>query len=293
MARSHDAERGPSSQKSAGAVPARLRAAVREDPRRPITAISTLAMEHRGVFAAGFLAFVAAVACCWCRSWAANFFPAVDAGEISPACPRARSARASRKPRRCSTISRTASARSSRPIELGSIVDNIGLPVSGTNRAYLNTGSVGPEDGDILISLNENHAPTADYVKQLRTVLPQSFPGLDLLLPARRYRQPDSEFRLARADRCAGRRARQGQGRSLCHRAAPAHRRHSRRRRCAAAAILALSGIRRRCGPHPRRRSSASPSATSPTAWWSIWRAASRSRRPSGSIPRTAFPIPS
>ena len=36
---------------------------------------------------------------------------------------------------------------------------------------------MGPEDGDILISLNENHSPTAGYVKNLRTVLPQSFPG--------------------------------------------------------------------------------------------------------------------
>jgi multidrug efflux pump subunit AcrB len=57
------------------------------------------------------------------------------------------------------------------------MVDNIGLPVSGQNRAYLNTGGVGPEDGDILISLRENHAPTAGYIKTLRTVLPRRFPG--------------------------------------------------------------------------------------------------------------------
>jgi multidrug efflux pump subunit AcrB len=63
------------------------------------------------------------------------------------------------------------------PDELDSMVDNIGLPVSGTNRAYLNTGGVGPEDGDILITLKEGHAATADYVKALRMVLPQSFPG--------------------------------------------------------------------------------------------------------------------
>ena len=43
--------------------------------------------------------------------------------------------------------------------DLGSIVDNIGLPVSGTNRAYLNTGGVGPEDGDILITLKKGIAP--------------------------------------------------------------------------------------------------------------------------------------
>jgi multidrug efflux pump subunit AcrB len=69
--------------------------------------------------------------------------------------------------------------------ELTAIVDNIGLPVSGLNRAYLNTGGVGPEDGDILITLNNDHHPTAGYVKTLRSVLAQSFPGSEFsFLPA-------------------------------------------------------------------------------------------------------------
>jgi multidrug efflux pump subunit AcrB len=64
-------------------------------------------------------------------------------------------------------------------------VDNIGLPYSGINMAYQNTGTIGPEDGDALISLKEDHAPTADYVKRLRTVLPQKFPGATFsFLPA-------------------------------------------------------------------------------------------------------------
>jgi multidrug efflux pump subunit AcrB len=63
------------------------------------------------------------------------------------------------------------------PNQLTTIVDNIGLPVSGLNRAYLNTGGIGPEDGDILISLAPGHAATAGYVKTLRSVLPRSFPG--------------------------------------------------------------------------------------------------------------------
>jgi len=69
--------------------------------------------------------------------------------------------------------------------ELGTIVDNIGLPVSGLNRAYLNTGGVGPEDGDILVSLNDNHKPTAGYVRMLRTSLMRTFPGSEFaFLPA-------------------------------------------------------------------------------------------------------------
>ena len=103
------------------------------------------------------------------------------------------------------------------PRDLDSIVDNIGLPVSGTNRAYLNTGGIGPEDGDILITLKKGHRATAGYVKDLRTALPQIFPGFDFRLPARRYRQPDLELRLARADRCAGLRPRQAGRAALCH----------------------------------------------------------------------------
>jgi multidrug efflux pump subunit AcrB len=71
------------------------------------------------------------------------------------------------------------------PHELDNIVDNIGLPFSGINMAYQNTGTIGPEDGDALISLREDHAPTADYIKRLRTMLPQKFPGVTFsFLPA-------------------------------------------------------------------------------------------------------------
>jgi multidrug efflux pump subunit AcrB len=63
------------------------------------------------------------------------------------------------------------------PDQLVSIVDNIGLPVSGINRAYSNTGGVGPQDGDILVTLSKDHAPTAKYVRALRSALPEAFPG--------------------------------------------------------------------------------------------------------------------
>ncbi len=71
------------------------------------------------------------------------------------------------------------------PAQLDNIVDNIGLPYSGINMAYQNTGTIGPEDGDALITLKEDHSPTASFIKQLRTVLPQKFPGATFsFLPA-------------------------------------------------------------------------------------------------------------
>jgi multidrug efflux pump subunit AcrB len=69
--------------------------------------------------------------------------------------------------------------------ELAGIVDNIGLSVSGINMAYNNSGTIGVEDADILISLKPNHAPTADYVKTMREQLPRQFPGTSFaFLPA-------------------------------------------------------------------------------------------------------------
>ena len=41
------------------------------------------------------------------------------------------------------------------------MLDNIGLPYSGINIALSDSATVGPMDGEILISLNEKHTPTA------------------------------------------------------------------------------------------------------------------------------------
>jgi multidrug efflux pump subunit AcrB len=58
------------------------------------------------------------------------------------------------------------------------ILDNIGLPYSGINIALSDTATVGPMDGEILISLKPKHSPTADLTAMLRTQLPRRFPGL-------------------------------------------------------------------------------------------------------------------
>jgi multidrug efflux pump subunit AcrB len=61
--------------------------------------------------------------------------------------------------------------------ELGGILDNIGLPTSGINLSYSNSGTIGNADADILGSLQTKHHPTADYVAHLREELPKRFPG--------------------------------------------------------------------------------------------------------------------
>jgi multidrug efflux pump subunit AcrB len=58
------------------------------------------------------------------------------------------------------------------------ILDNIGLPYSGINIALSDSATVGPMDGEILISLKEKHTPTAQHVADLRNELPKQFPEL-------------------------------------------------------------------------------------------------------------------
>ena len=61
--------------------------------------------------------------------------------------------------------------------ELKGILDNIGLPVSGINLSYSDSGTTGPADADIMVSLNEGHRPTDEYIHTLRLRLNQQFPG--------------------------------------------------------------------------------------------------------------------
>jgi multidrug efflux pump subunit AcrB len=56
------------------------------------------------------------------------------------------------------------------------VVDNIGLPARLYNLAFADGSTIGINDGIILVSLKDGHAPTADYIRKLRTALPAAFP---------------------------------------------------------------------------------------------------------------------
>jgi len=113
-----------------------------------------------------------------------NFFPTVDSGQILMHVRAQPGTRIEETARLFDQIEQT--VRQTVPADqLDNIVDNIGLPFSGINMAYQNTGTIGPGDGDALISLKEDHAPTASYIRQLRTILPEKFPGTTFaFLPA-------------------------------------------------------------------------------------------------------------
>jgi multidrug efflux pump subunit AcrB len=57
--------------------------------------------------------------------------------------------------------------------QVSNIVDNCGLPVSGTNEAYNATGTIGPQDCDVTISLKNQASPVDQYRSELRRELPR------------------------------------------------------------------------------------------------------------------------
>jgi CzcA family heavy metal efflux pump len=142
-----------------------------------------MALEHRRVFVIGFLVVILA-SFGLAPFLGSNFFPSVDSGQITLHV----------RPQ-VGTRIEDASAmfgdienqirQTIPPGEVSSIVDNIGLPTSAINTVYNNSGLIGYQDGDIFVSLNEKHHPTAAYVRKLRETLPAAFPGATFsFLPA-------------------------------------------------------------------------------------------------------------
>lgn len=136
----------------------------------------TMAMAHRRGFVTAFMLFVVA-SFALVPFLGRNFFPSVDAGRIMIHF------RAQPGTRVEETVAVSARIQDAirqviPPHELALVVDNVGMPFSSINMTYNNTGTIGTADGDIQITLEEDHEPTADYVRKLREELPKRFPGM-------------------------------------------------------------------------------------------------------------------
>jgi multidrug efflux pump subunit AcrB len=62
--------------------------------------------------------------------------------------------------------------------DLDLVVDDIGVPQRPYNLAFTDGSTINVNDGTVLISLKEGHAPTADYVRRLRQAFPAAFPSV-------------------------------------------------------------------------------------------------------------------
>ena len=143
----------------------------------------SLAMQRRPVFVIGFLGFVAA-SFLLVPFLGRNFFPSVDAGQILMHVRTQVGTRVEESANQFADVQK-AIRKIIPPGEIETLVDNIGMPISGINMTYNNTGVIGPQDGDIQIKLKEGHRPTDEYVQALREQLPRAFPGMTFaFLPA-------------------------------------------------------------------------------------------------------------
>ncbi|WP_168791192.1 efflux RND transporter permease subunit [Paraburkholderia aromaticivorans] len=107
-----------------------------------------------------------------------DFFPSVDAGDIRLHMRAPTGTRIEETARLADQVENV--IREVVPQkELGTILDNLGLPYSGINLSYSNAGTIGTLDGEIQVALNEDHEPTQVYMDKLRAILPQRFPGVE------------------------------------------------------------------------------------------------------------------
>ncbi len=113
-----------------------------------------------------------------------NFFPVSDSGQLRLHVRARTGTRIEETAKLCDLIENQ--IRQIIPAhELVNILDNIGLPYSGINTSYNNSGTIGPADADILISLTPEHRPSAEYARELRASLFPKFPSvLFYFLPA-------------------------------------------------------------------------------------------------------------
>ncbi len=138
---------------------------------------------HRRVFVPGFL-LVCLLAFILLPFLGQNFFPESDSGQFILHVRADSGTRIEEMAKLCDLVE--GDIRKQIPAaQLDNIVDNIGLPYSPVNTQHLTSGTIGPYDADIEVSLNRHHGSTADYVVMLRRELPREFPGVTFyFLPA-------------------------------------------------------------------------------------------------------------
>jgi multidrug efflux pump subunit AcrB len=106
-----------------------------------------------------------------------NFFPSSDTGSFILHLRAKSGTRIEETARLCDLVEQN--IRKTVPADqVDNILDNIGLPYSTLNLQHATSGLIGPGDADILVSLRQEHRPTAEYIASLRQSLPRDFPGV-------------------------------------------------------------------------------------------------------------------
>ena len=105
-----------------------------------------------------------------------NFFPSSDTGSFILHLRAKSGTRIEETARLCDLVEQSV-RKVVPPDQMDNVLDNIGLPYSTLNFQHATSGLIGAGDADILVSLKEDHRPTADFIRELRDRLPREFPG--------------------------------------------------------------------------------------------------------------------
>src|SRR5450631_2354353 len=134
-----------------------------EKIRGGYSSILSAVLEHRRMFAGFFLGFCV-VSCGLVLILGRDFFPTVDAGQIRLHMRMPTGTRIEETARVADEVEGV--IRSIVPSgDLGTVLDNLGVPSSGINLTYSNSGTIGSLDGEIQLALTRGHKPTAQYVE--------------------------------------------------------------------------------------------------------------------------------
>jgi multidrug efflux pump subunit AcrB len=144
--------------------------------RAAYTGLLDWALDHRPAVLAVFLAFsLGSLGLVYLVG--RDFFPTVDSGQIRLHAQAPAGTRIEKTELLFAEIEKE--IRSVIPErELDTILDNIGLPPGGFNLAFGDNAVIGSNDGDILISMTPDHAPTEITTERLRQRLHEKFPNM-------------------------------------------------------------------------------------------------------------------
>jgi multidrug efflux pump subunit AcrB len=142
----------------------------------------SICLRHSGTTALIFIGF-SVLSMCLLPLLGQNFFPSIDAGQFDLHVRVRSGTRIEETARQVDLIEKM--IRQVIPAnQLTGIIDNEGIPYSGINTAYNDTGTVSSADGDILVSLNHGHEPTDKFVRLIRQRLHHDFPDVTYWFPA-------------------------------------------------------------------------------------------------------------
>ena len=135
-------------------------------------------MEFRAVFLIAIVAFWIGSVVLLAPWLGQDFFPQIDGGQFKLHIRAHTGTRVEDTARVCDQVEDLIRAEIPK-LEMGTIIDNIGVPFSGLNLSYSNSATVGTADADILVTLAEKHRSTSEITHELRDKLRQNFPGTE------------------------------------------------------------------------------------------------------------------